>query len=174
MNYTQAAETLQRMANQHAGLVDAYQALQELGGLENFKSELTAQVAQLQKKVSDLNNAYLDATAKAQKQAQQLEADKDTAAKIAAALVNEAHSRASTIVDEAVSKAQDAVQLASSRATELIAAANATVQDLQAKSEGLLAEIKQSQATKDAIDAAAADAQAKVDSIKAHIASLAT
>lgn len=173
MNFQNAADTLARLANQHQGLIDLAQTIQDLGGLANAKDELTAQVAQLRQDTSDATAALLAANNAAKEAEAASQQALDEAKRVVDGLLMDAHNSAALVAEGAKQEAEKIIADANVAAQAATVVATTTLSTLQSKVDELTAEVSALEKSKADAEAATADAQAKFDAIKAQIAKLA-
>ena len=165
MNLQSATDTLARLANQHQGLLDAYAALQELGGLASAKGELTNLVTALR---ADWAAAQSDlATAKKMVE--------DTTAK-AAEINQQGLEQANQLVADAKAKALEIVAAADAEAalTKTAAAvmADQIAKDLTAQRSDLEERVADLTSQIATLEKQHADGQAALDDITARTAAV--
>ena len=172
MSYQTAIDTLQRLANQYQGLVEAAEILSQVSSLDQLKKELTAASDAARADLDKTKKALADAKAKLDK----TESDIDDATKNALvnvnSLMNDAKAGADGIVANAKIDAAKIIQDARDQAAQQLNGVQAAVSKLQDQA---------AVAQKAADDAVSAQAKAeaelenitkKLEQAKAKIASL--
>ena len=163
MDFSNASDTLARLASQHQGLIDAAAALKDLGGLANAKDELTAQLGGLR---SDIESAKLDLAA----QAELVKEAKDNAMVDMA----EIEHAAGIAVDKADADAKEIIDAAQAKAGSLLAdatAAAASISNAARTEQGALQlKVLSLRSERDDLSAKNAEAQEALTSLEQKIA----
>lgn len=173
MNFQNASDTLERIASQYAGLVDAASAIKELGGLANAKDELDKQVKDLR----DLSaQAKLDRDidlAEVQKAKDRLDQIGIDSAAALNESITKANAKADEIIQAATQTATEITQAAQDIASQKLDSANAQVSTIKAKIESLTIEAQDKAKMVAELAATANETQSKLDTLRAAINKLA-
>lgn len=173
MDKNAAAQSIRRLAVQYQGMVEAADALEQIGSLEQHEAEVRARLAVAQ--AAETNARHTLETIE--------QASRDADAEQKATREQTMHEHDAT-VDAAVVQANDILGAARARAQEIVTAATAeseklhelTIREQTAagqRLEQLVREETEALARKSAAEAEAVTAQAKLDAIRKQIADIA-
>jgi chromosome segregation ATPase len=168
-----AADVLKREAVRYRALMQAAEALEEVGSLDQAASEAAARKAQIEKQLA----ALVEKIGASQREAERINAD--LAEKVVeaeahkAALIQQSNSAAAEIVATAERRATSIVESGQAQASQELARMAEKVAAMQATLETLTDQGNAAIVRRDQAEAAATEAEAKLSRVQAQIRKLA-